>query len=45
MLFNPDLNLLDYQLCPAELGIQTLYKVEAIASTVVRNFKSPGFLL
>ncbi len=42
MLFNPDLNLLDYQLCPAELGIQTLYKVEAIASTVVRNFKSPG---
>src|SRR6187399_3271618 len=42
MLFNSDLNLLDYQLCPAELGIQTLYKVEAIASTVVRNFKSPG---
>jgi 5-(carboxyamino)imidazole ribonucleotide synthase len=42
MIFNRDLNLLDYQLCPAELGIQTLYKVEAIASTVVRNFKSPG---
>ena len=42
MLFDPDLNLLDYQLCPAELGLQTLYKVEAIASTVVRNFKSPG---
>src|SRR6187397_2151792 len=42
MLFDPDLNLLDYQLCPAELGIQTLYKVEAIASTVVRNFRSPG---
>jgi len=42
MLFDQDLNLLDYQLCPAELGIQTLYKVEAIASTVVRNFKSPG---
>lgn len=42
MIFDHDLNLLDYQLCPAELGIQTLYKVEAIASTVVRNFKSPG---
>lgn len=42
MLFDPDLNLLDYQLCPAELGIQTLYKVEAIALTVVRNFNSPG---
>ena len=42
MLFDPDLNLLDYQLCPAELSIQTLYKVEAIASAVVRNFKSPG---
>src|SRR6186997_1002947 len=42
MLFDPDLNLLDYQLCPAELSLQTLYKVEAIASTVVRNFRSPG---
>ncbi len=42
MLFDPDLNLLDYQLCPAELGLQTLYKVEAIALAVVRNFKSPG---
>jgi len=42
MLFDPLLNLLDYQLCPAELSTQTLYKVEAIAITVVRNFKSPG---
>lgn len=42
MLFDPQLNLLDYQLCPAELSTQTLYKVEAIALTVVRNFKSPG---
>ena len=42
MLFDPHLNLLDYQLCPAELGLQTLYKVEAIALTVARNFKSPG---
>jgi len=42
MLFDPVLNLLDYQLCPAELSTQTLYKVEAIALTVARNFKSPG---
>lgn len=42
MLFDPDLNLLDYQLCPAELSTQTLYRVEAIALSVVRNFKSPG---
>jgi 5-(carboxyamino)imidazole ribonucleotide synthase len=42
MLFDPDLNLLDYQLCPADLSTQTLYKVEAIALAVVRNFESPG---
>ena len=42
MLFDPTLNLLDYQLCPAEIPTQTLYKVEAIALAVVRNFKSPG---
>ncbi|MBL7746349.1 MAG: ATP-grasp domain-containing protein, partial [Chitinophagaceae bacterium] len=42
MLFDPDLNLLDYQLCPAELSTQSLYRVEAIAISVVRNFKSPG---
>lgn len=42
MLFDPDLNLLDYQLCPAEIDTKTLWKVEAIALAVVRNFKSPG---
>ena len=42
MLFDPVLNLLSYQLCPAELNTQTLYKVEAIALAVVRNFQSPG---
>lgn len=42
MLFNPDLNLLDYQLCPAEMDENTLWKIEAIALSVVRNFKSPG---
>ena len=42
MLFDPVLNLLDYQLCPAELDTKILWKVEAIALAVVRNFKSPG---
>ncbi len=42
MLFDPDLNLLDYQLCPAEIEEKTLWKVEAVALSVVRNFKSPG---
>ncbi len=42
MLFDPSLNLLDYQLCPAELEEKILWKVEAIALTTVRNFKSPG---
>jgi 5-(carboxyamino)imidazole ribonucleotide synthase len=42
MLFDPSLNLLDYQLCPADLIQGTLWKVEAIALTVVRHFNSPG---
>ncbi len=42
MLFDPSLNLLDYQLCPAELPEKALWKAEAIALTVARNFKSPG---
>ena len=42
MVFDKDLNLLDYQLCPAEIDEKTLWKVEAIALSVVRNFKSPG---
>lgn len=42
MLFDPDLNLLDYQLCPAEIDEKILWKIEAISLSVVRNFKSPG---
>lgn len=42
MKFNPYLNLLDYQICPADLEQKILWKVEAIALSVVRNFKSPG---
>lgn len=42
MLFNPVLNLLEFQLCPAEISMQTLYKVEAISLAVAKNFNSPG---
>lgn len=42
MVFNKDLNLLDFQLCPADISQQVLWKVEAIALMVVRNFNSPG---
>ncbi|MBK6935770.1 MAG: 5-(carboxyamino)imidazole ribonucleotide synthase [Chitinophagaceae bacterium] len=42
MLFDPVLNLLDYQLCPAEMDMKTLWKVEAIALSVARNLQSPG---
>jgi 5-(carboxyamino)imidazole ribonucleotide synthase len=42
MMFNKDLNQLDFQLCPADIPQQVLWKVEAIALTVVRNFKSAG---
>lgn len=42
MLFDPQLNQLDYQLCPADISSKVLYKIEAIAVAVVKNFKSPG---
>jgi 5-(carboxyamino)imidazole ribonucleotide synthase len=42
MVFNKDLNLLDYQLCPAQITKEVLWKVEAIALSVVRNLHSPG---
>jgi 5-(carboxyamino)imidazole ribonucleotide synthase len=42
MVFNKDFNLLDYQLCPAEITKEALWKIEAIALSVVRNFHSPG---
>ena len=42
MVFDPILNLLDYQLCPAVLPDKVLWKAEAIALTVARNFDSPG---
>ena len=42
MVFDPLLNLLDYQISPAELPDKTFWKVEAIAMAVVRNLQSPG---
>jgi len=42
MVFNRDLNLLDYQLSPADIAQQVLWKVEAIALSMVRHFHSPG---
>ncbi len=42
MVFNKDLNLLDYQLCPADIPQKTLWKIEAISMSVVRNFNSAG---
>lgn len=42
MLFDPILNLLDYQICPAEIPQKVLWKAEAIALTVARSLQSPG---
>ncbi|MFT4016851.1 MAG: 5-(carboxyamino)imidazole ribonucleotide synthase [Agriterribacter sp.] len=42
MVFDPRLNLLDYQVSPAELSENILWKVEAIALKVVKELKSPG---
>lgn len=42
MVFDARLNLLNFQICPAEIETRVLWKVEAIALSVVRNFKSPG---
>lgn len=42
MVFDPVLNLLDYQLCPATLAQQALWRVEAIALKIVKELNSPG---
>ncbi len=42
MVFDPNLNLLDYQLSPAQLPEKVLWKAEAIALSVMKNLKSPG---
>lgn len=42
MIFDPVLNLLDYQVSPAQIPEQVLWKAEAIARKLVKEFKSPG---
>jgi len=42
MIFDPVLNLLDYQLSPARIEENELWKIESIALSVVRNLKSAG---
>lgn len=42
MIFDPYLNLLDYQVCPAILPEKTLWKTEAIAIQVAKALNSQG---
>jgi 5-(carboxyamino)imidazole ribonucleotide synthase len=42
MVFDPYLNLLDYQFCPADITENVLWKVEAIALKVARSLQSAG---
>ena len=42
MVFNKDLNLLDYQISPADIPDKACWKIEAIAINLVKNLKSPG---
>ncbi|MGG9963689.1 5-(carboxyamino)imidazole ribonucleotide synthase [Ferruginibacter sp. SUN106] len=42
MVFDTRLNLLDYQISPADLAEKVLWKAEAIALKVVKDLKSPG---
>jgi 5-(carboxyamino)imidazole ribonucleotide synthase len=42
MVFDARLNLLDYQISPADLPQNILWKIEAISMRVVKELKSPG---
>lgn len=42
MIFDPVLNLLDYQLSPATLPEKLRWKIEAFAIKVVKSLQSPG---
>lgn len=42
MVFDPDLNLLDFQISPADIPESVLWKIEALALRVVKGLKSPG---
>lgn len=42
MVFDPDLNLLDYQISPADIDEPVRKRIESLALSVVRGLKSPG---
>lgn len=42
MVFDPELNLLDYQLSPAALPEIILHQLEAVSKKVVQHLQSPG---
>jgi 5-(carboxyamino)imidazole ribonucleotide synthase len=42
MLFDPKLNLLDYQVAPARIAERVLWKAEAIAQKVAKSLQSAG---
>ena len=42
MVFDQHLNLLDYQISPADIPEKTLWKIEAISMAVVKGLQSPG---
>jgi 5-(carboxyamino)imidazole ribonucleotide synthase len=42
MIFDNRLNLLEYQISPADIPEKVLWKVEAVALKVVKDLKSPG---
>ena len=42
MIFDPVLNLLDYQISPAKIPQKIYWKAEAIAKKLVEELKSPG---
>jgi 5-(carboxyamino)imidazole ribonucleotide synthase len=42
MVVDPYLNLLDYQISPADIAQKTVWKIEAVALRVVKELKSPG---
>ncbi len=42
MVVDPQLNLLDYQISPADVPEKTVWKAEALSIAVVKNLKTPG---
>jgi 5-(carboxyamino)imidazole ribonucleotide synthase len=42
MVFNASLNLLDYQLSPADIAEKIKWKIEAVSLAVVKGLNSPG---